>query len=213
MKKLMIALALLSMATAAGANTFAADGTVFEPTHGYTFNTDRYLVNDGSFEGGSCVNTPIWLCTTDNGCDWITDLVPLGLWNYDGIHVAWLGGFCGGLATCFTNICQDIVIDGCTMSVYWMAYVNDAVNYHYFTIDGNIVFEYTALLSDHLLDYQLWSWDTSLYADGNVHTFCLNVDAPGCMNNEGDNLFLDWVDMGEETATANTNLSTVKALY
>ena len=212
MKKLMIVLALLSMATVVGANTFSSDGTVFEATYDYTYvgaSADRALVVDGSFEAGCDVS---WTCVTDNGCAWITDLVPLGLWNYDGNMVAWLGGFCGGLATCFTNICQDIDINGSDMSIFWMGYINDGINYHYFTLNGDTVFEYTADLADHLLDYQLWTWSAAGY--GGMTTFCLNVDGVGCLDNAGDNLFLDWVEVfGDVTATEATSLSTVKALY
>ncbi len=59
-------LAILAAASMDNANSFTADGTIFEPTHGYTFHDDRTLINDGSFEGGSCINTPIWTCSTDN---------------------------------------------------------------------------------------------------------------------------------------------------
>ena len=47
MKKLMVFLMVLAWTTAAGANSFTADGTVFEPTHGYTFGTGRDLLPDG----------------------------------------------------------------------------------------------------------------------------------------------------------------------
>ena len=209
LKKLALVFAMLAMATVAGANTFSADGTVFEATHGYTFNNDRVLVNDGSFEAGCDVN---WTCVTDNGCAWIADLVPLGLWNYDGNMVAWLGGFCGGLATCFTNICQDILIDGPELTVFWMAYVSDEVGHIYISIEGDIVFDYTPNLADHLLDYQQWTFDTGGHFG--MATFCLNLDNPDCSYNEGDNVFLDYVEtVVSPSAIEDVSLSTVKSLY
>jgi len=215
MKKLMLTLAILAMASLAGASTFTADGTVFEPTYDYNFVGNRIgLVNDGSFEAGSCVNTPVWICTADNGCDWITDLVPLGLWNYDGIHVAWLGGFCGGLATCSSTICQDVVIDGAQLQFQWMAYVNDAVMRMAITVDGGQVFEFFPQLSDHLLDYQPALADVSAYNNGGVHTLCFVCDnAANCSANNGDNVFVDYAELLGGTATEIATMSTVKALY
>ena len=99
LKKVTFALALIAMASYAGAASFDANGTVFEPTYGYNHMDRVGLVNDGSFEDGTCTDgLSGWTCTTDNTCDWITDLAALGLWNYDGMHIAWLGGFCGSVA-------------------------------------------------------------------------------------------------------------------
>ena len=49
-------------------------------------------LRQSDFENGTCyTGDSSWTCSSDNGCDWIADLVPLGLWNYSGMHVAWLG--------------------------------------------------------------------------------------------------------------------------
>ena len=214
MKKLMLSLALLAMAAVAGANTFTAEGTVFEPTYGYN-NVDRLgLVNDGDFEFGTCAGGTAWTCTTDNACDWIADLVALGLWNYSGSHIAWLGGFCGGLAGCATSFCQSIDFGNganCILSWYWMAYVNDAIMHVYVTVDGTSVFDFYPQLSDHLLDYQVHSADVSGYTG--VRNLCFAMDNPGCAQNLGDNYFLDYVELNNVTPTQEANLSTVKALY
>ena len=211
MKKLILtAIAIMAIASVASASTFSADGGLLEPTHGYTTIADRgVLVNDGSFEGGDCLATPIWTCTTDNGCEWITDLVPLGLWNYDGSKIAWLGGFCGGIATVFTSICQDVDLGaGHLLSWFWMGYINSGGEYVSVTVDGGVVFEYYTDLADHLLDYQAQVADISAAGPG-VHNICFNYD----LLVAGDNYFLDYVEYDDATATEDANFSTVKALY
>ena len=209
MKKLTLAcIAIIGIVSIAGASTFTAEGGLLEPTHGYTTLADRALVNDGSFEGGDCLSVPIWTCTTDNGCEWITDLVPLGLWNYDGSKIAWLGGFCGGIATVFTTICQDVDLGvGCMISWYWMGYINSGGEYVSVSIDGTIVFEYYTDLADHLLDYQMQMADATGF--GGVHNLCFSYD----LLVAGDNYFVDYVEYNEATATDDVNFSTVKALY
>ena len=212
MKKLMLSLALLAMAAVAGANTFTAEGTVFEPTYGYN-NVDRLgLVNDGDFEFGTCAGGTAWTCTTDNACDWIADLVALGLWNYSGSHIAWLGGFCGGLAGCATSFCQNLYIDGCLMQWWWMAYVNDAIMHMYISVDGAVIYDFYPDLGDHLLDYQQAQVFVTPYLGGN-HNVCFAMDNPGCMSNLGDNVFIDYITLSDATGAQVTNLSTVKALY
>ncbi len=111
---LVFVLMLLPMATLAE-RTFDAEGTIpDEGEHGYEYHSPNCRsFPDGSFEGGTCLGSGSqWTCTTDNDCDWIADLVPLGLWNYDGAHIAWLGGFCGGVATDETSFCQTVYIGG-----------------------------------------------------------------------------------------------------
>ena len=145
MKKVMVALALVAMASLAGAASFTQNGAVLEGNYGYNFLADRdYLINDGSFEGGCGV---YWTCTADNTCVWIADLVPLGLWNYDGSYVYWAGGFCGGFATCYSSACQSVLIDAETLGWFWMGYVNDMVGVNYVTVDGTTVYSYVLQLS------------------------------------------------------------------
>jgi hypothetical protein len=213
-KKLMLALALLAMASVAGANSFTADGTVFEPAYGYNNLDHRFdLINDGDFEFGTCAGGTAWICTTDNNCDWIADLVALGLWNYSGAHIAWLGGFCGGVAGCHTSFCQDIHFEGVgIISWYWMAYVNDAIMHVYVTIDGILFYDFYPQLEDHLLDYQPQSlgWWGPPPA---VHTLCFQMDDPGCNENLGDNYFLDYVEVWWGSPAAEASFSAVKSLY
>ena len=214
MKKLMFSLALLAMACAAGANSFTADGTVFEPAYGYHSVGERMgLVNDGSFEFGTCAGGTAWTCTTDNACDWIADLAALGLWNYDGNHIAWLGGFCGGLAGCATSFCQILFFDGCPLSWYWMAYVNDQIMHMYVTVDGTTIYDFYPTLGDHLLDYQMYFCDTSQY-QGGTHELCFAMDNPGCASNLGDNVFIDYAEFWDfSSPTEAASISTVKAMY
>ena len=213
MKKQMITLAFLGMASVAGANSFTAGGTVFEPSHGYTYRGERWLINDGSFEDGSCVNGP-WICNSDNDCDWIADLVPYGLWNYDGNHVAWLGGFCGGVPTQFTSICQLTEIGYCPpgFTWYWMAYINEGGSRVFLTIDGNVEWERVLTPGDHMLGYQMdyvQLWD--LYDQGQPHQVCWHYDRNGAY---GDSYFLDYIDaFCGATAAMETSFSTVKSLY
>jgi len=211
-KQLMVFMTVLAWTAAAGANSFTAEGTVFEPTHGYTFVTGRNLLPDGDFEQGTCLAGSTWICTTTNTCDWIADLVPLGLWNYSGSHIAWLGGFCGGLATCTTTICKDFDLGICFLCWYWMAYVNDAIMHVYITVDGTPIYHFYPQLSDHLLDYQQDC--TNIYADPVVHELCLAMEDPGCASNLGDNYFADYLEMIDlSSAIAPVDFSTVKALY
>ncbi len=207
LKKVMLSVvALVAMTAIAGAATFSADGGLLEPTHGYTTIADRALVNDGDFEGGTCVDTPIWTCTTSSTCDWITDLVPLGLWNYSGAHVAWLGGFCGD-AVIYTYICQDLDLTGADLTYFWMGYINAGGDQITIAIDGAVIFTYITDVADHLLDYQPLTIDISAYAG--VHTLCFNYD----LLVAGDNYFMDYIEIQGDVATEAANFSTVKALY
>ena len=214
MKKLRLALALLAMASAAGANSFTADGTVFETAHGYSHKADRSLVNDGSFEDGTCyTGNSAWTCVSDNDCDWIVDLAALGLWNYDGNHSAWLGGFCHGAVTIFTSICQTMLLDtSCQpgLSWYWLAYVEGSGSRIYLTISGDTVWEKVLQLSDHLLDYQYES-ATLLGYEGEVHEVCFHYEHLAY----GSNYFLDFVEFTglDPTALESGSLSTVKSMY
>ena len=211
MKKLLTFVAILGIVSIASAATFTADGSTLDPTHGYTTMDRIGLVSDGSFEAGCDV---YWLCATDVTCVWITDLVPLGLWNYDGNMVAWLGGYCGTPA-CYQTFTQDIVIDGGLLSWYWMGYINNGdIMTVYITVDGTEVYSYVPQLTDHLLDYQQASCDVSAFNDGGMHTVVIGQDNPSCVDpGVGDNYFLDYVELAGGTATQETTFSSVKSLY
>ena len=93
-------IAIIGIAGIAAANTFSAEGGLLEPARGYVTIAERdVLVNDGDFEGGSCLTAPIWTCTTDNGCDWITDLSD-HLLGYQ-VEYADITGFGGVHTLCF----------------------------------------------------------------------------------------------------------------
>ena len=210
MKKLLTFVAILGIVSIASAATLTADGTQLDPTHGYTTMDRIGLVPDGSFEAGCDVN---WLCGSDGSCVWITDLVPLGLWNYDGAMTAWLGGYCGGIPTCYSSFTQDFTIDGGLMSLYWMGYINfGEIMTVYVTVDGTEVYSYVPVLSDHLLDFQQVSFDVSAFNDGGMHTVVIGQDNPSCFDS-GDNYFLDYVELAGGTATQETTFSSVKSLY
>ncbi len=206
----------LAMATASLANTFTAEGGLLDESHGYRNIADRFLIQDGSFENGTCFEGESdWTCTSDNDCDWIADLVPLGLWNFDGSHVAWLGGFCGGSPTTHTSICQSEYFSsgGClgTLCWYWMAYVNWPGATITVTVDGVVFYEHLLQPEDHLLDYHPVCVSGDI-AQG-THELCFNYYLGD--EDSGSNYFVDFVEAGlfNPTPTDEFSFSVVKALY
>ena len=176
-----------------------------------------FFIQDSSFEDGTCsTGNSAWTCETSNSCDWIADLVPHDLWNYDGNHVAWLGGFCDlddYVATDYTHICQTVDLQvscGIGLEWFWMAYVNEGGTVVSVTIDGEVVYSKTLTLADHLLDYQnemLWinGWW------GSDREICFNYDRNDA---HGDNYFVDMVGIVLGiTPVEETSFSTVKSMY
>jgi hypothetical protein len=221
MRLLWLALPLILIGPPARANSLTPDGRNLGPSHGIQWQPDREgLINDGSFEDGSCLDgLSGWACTTDNSCDWITDMTPLGLWNHDGNHIAWLGGYCAGQATCWTRICQEIFFDGNQLSWYWMAYFNDYVMEVSVTVDDHPVFEppiyYFAPYN--MLDYFQETADVSRF-NGETHTLCFQMNNPDCARNLGDNIFVDYVELAIGTGLPTHQaqefaFSVVKSLY
>jgi hypothetical protein len=200
------------MASPALAASFTKEGIELLGTYGYNYSADRlHLVTDGSFELGCDY---FWSCTSTSGCyEWITDLVPLGLWNYDGNYVAWFGGFCLGNPTCFTEICQHLLLDEDSLSWWWMAYVNEGVGLNYVAIDGERVYSHVLQPNEHLVGYQPESADISDYT-GQMHEVCFGVDNYAyCHDGYGDNWFVDYVELFGSIATEEMSFSTVKAIY
>jgi hypothetical protein len=179
--------------------------------------TDRVgLVNDGSFENGTCLDGfSDWTCHADNACDWIVDLSTLGLptlGNFDGFHSYWLGGFCSGVMST-DGVCQTIMIDGPTLSWYWAGYVQTGGDLVTFTVDGNVVFSHVMALSDHTADGSqgaVWyneTTDISAYMGG-MHELCLEYTAT-----IGANYFVDYFEILPGIATEELSFSSVKSLY
>ncbi len=207
-KLIIVCVAILGVVSVSNARTFSPEGGALEPTHGYQTIADRDLVNDGSFEGGDCYDTPIWTCvhSDSDNCPWIVDLVPLGLWNYDGAHTAWIGGYCAGGHS--LSICQEVDLGvGYLLSWFWMAYVNYGDNHFLVTIDGQIVYEYVSNLQDHLVGYEGAFADITGY-DG-VHTLCFEF----VVNEDFDNYFVDFVELHNLTATEAISFSVAKSMY
>lgn len=205
----------LGLAAAAGANSFTVEGVVLEGEHGYTWQRDsEWLVTDGSFESGEC--DLHWTCESDNDFYVIRDLVPQGLWNYDGGYVAWLGGFIGIQATCTASICQELYFGypcGPPLTWWWMAYVNEGGSQVSVTIDGEVIWSRVLEPADHLLDYQMdVAYDTyELYG---TYVLCFEYVASDCETNQGDNYFVDYIEAPAHlTAAERACLSTVKSLY
>ena len=204
-----LALAVAALALCAG--QAAALSTQRSPSQ----PADRLgLIADGDFENGSCIAGSDWSCQADNGCNWIVDLETIGLWNFSGRRSGWLGGFCRGIATCGSSLCQDIMIDGPYLLWYWMAQVNDAVATLRVTVDGNEEFAYAFDPADNLQGYRAThSADLSAY-QGDVHAVCFEYEnSADCGANLGDSYFFDFVRIHTSTATAALGFSTVKSLY
>jgi len=215
-KKLSIALALIAMASVAGAMTLTADGFTASGTADINYAGDRIgLINDGSFESGAC--EVVWNCHTDTTCeDRILD--PLSIWGYpayDGMYCAWVGGFCGGIPSS-NGLCQDILFDGGELSFYWMGYVEyGGSNSVVVTVDGAYVWEVVLQLEHHT--YGIWSntgdagglgnADVGAYVGG-THSLCFEFVAT-----DGANMLIDYVEMLGTTAAEDMDFSSVKALY
>jgi hypothetical protein len=218
LKKVMFTALALVFATSMAMAATVAPGFVAQGNGpDAVFQADRLgLINDGSFEFGTCLDGfSAWTCYADNTCDWIVDLSTLGLptlGNYDGAHSYWLGGFCGGIQS-NDGACQTIMIDAPTLSWFWAGYVVNEGDLVTFTVDGNNVFSHTMVLSDHTAEGTngpVWnpeSCDVSAYMGG-MHELCLNYSAFLCAN-----YFVDYFELGGETATEEINFSSVKALY
>ncbi len=205
-----LASAIVFLSSSAHSRTFTAEGGLLPPSHGYTFLSDRSLISDGSFENGTCSDgLSTWTCSTDNECDWIADLVPLGLWNYDGQHVAWLGGYCGQ-ATCYTTICKRVWIDGSYLSWFWFGYIHNGGRLVNVSIDGDIVFTYITDLDDHLLDWDSIGVWTNYYPDWRELCFEYHNEAD-CRLNIGDNYFIDFVEITGTQPTSPLEFSTVRS--
>jgi len=92
-----------------------------------------------------------------------------------------------------------------------MAYVVDEVMNVSVTVDDWLLFEHSLTMYDHLLDYQLQL--IAVPTDGQPHTICFNMDNPGCLDNLGDNYFIDYVGEIYITSIEEVSYSTVKASY
>lgn len=92
--------------------------------------SERGMVNDGSFEQGACGAFSAWTCQTNTSCpNWI--LVPDQPWgvsSYDGVFVGQLGGLCGDVENS-NAFCQSVELHGwCTgpwVSWYYLAIVEE----------------------------------------------------------------------------------------
>ncbi len=167
------------------------------------------LVNDGSFEDGTCAAGSAWTCTTNTGCDFIVPFPEGYGWSpaYDGINAAWLGGFCGDPNT--NSFCQEVLIDGTHLDWFWEGWVNDACSAIEIYVDGNMVF-------DHWMDWPDntagtgWTRasesiaapsgaDLSVYA-GTVAELCLVWNRDGCGDFLNDNMLVDYLTFHGELA-------------
>ncbi len=209
---LMIAIfASIAQAGAIAGGSFDVDGTLPHLNRESNGVADRVgLIASGQFEDGDCSAGSAWSCSTvPNDCPIIVDLFALGLWNYDGDQVAWIGGLCNGIFDDAESICQDIHFDGDTLSWYWMAYVNIGSNPVQVTIDGVVVYEYMTRVIDHLVDYRLQEISIANFK-GENHTLCFTYEKTQDL---ADNYFVDHVYLDAIVATEELSFSVVKTLY
>ncbi len=220
LKKLTFVLIALAFAASATAGTLTKDGLVLPGTGENVTIGDRLgLVNDGSFEDGICDDaSSAWTCYTSTSCFWILD--PIAVWGYpayDGINVAWLGGYCGDANE--NSFCQSIFFDGMYLDWYWMGYVSTGCGYMYVTVDGNVVFDHVMDLSEHT--FGTWNTASSFWGQIDVSAYCMTT-AELCLGwlycdiATNDNMLVDYVTLDtacEGTATEETTFSSVKSLY
>ncbi len=215
MKRILISVLMITVfASFASANmggSFDQTGTVPEFNQEPEFIANIHgVVNDGFFEDGLCGAGSAWTCATiPNDCPVIVDLFALGLWNFEGDQVAWIGGLCNEEFDNYESVCQDVFFDGDRLAWYWMAYVNAGGNPVNVTIDDNVVYTYMTQLSDHLTGY----WPEEIMVSdyiGGVHTLCFEYEK---IQNLADNYFIDHVVIHGGVATEETNFSTIKANY
>jgi len=212
---LSLVLMLLILAASAGADSLADLRAFLAPDPGGPGPRDGRLINDGSFEDGTCQDgASAWTCESSGDCDWILDLTAHGLWNYDGIHSAALGTYCQGVPVEYTHICQDILIDGTTLSWYALQF---SIPSSAFTVslDGEAIQEVGGACDWIPCDYTRQTADVSAYMGG-VHRLCFDYVRNGA--DPPPACFIDYVELSLATGVPGgveelTNLSTVKALY
>lgn len=98
------------------------------------------LINDGSFENGTCGLGSSWTCVTNTTCDFIIASPDIYGWSpaIDGTNAAWLGGYCSEPNT--NSFCQDILIDGIYLDWYWEGWINYPCAAMEIRVDGDLVF-------------------------------------------------------------------------
>jgi predicted outer membrane repeat protein len=160
------------------------------------------LINDGSFEYGTCNSGSDWTCDGNYPVfEGILD--PMAVWGYpayDGTLTAWLGGFSGGQPN-INSLCQDIYFEGQYLDWFWMGYVNDACSEMEIRVDGTLVYGHPMDMIDHT--YGTWNTASStiaapfgvpvtMYAGG-THELCLAWNNDGCESGQNDNMLIDFI--------------------
>jgi len=228
MRSSLLALFLaLAAATAQGTQTLTRDGVTTPGSLGApAVGRPVGLVNDGSFEFGVCDWGSAWTCTTNvPSCgSWILD--PLPFWGYpayDGVHAAWLGGFCDGVPNS-NSFCQDLTADSgwpaWLLDWAFMGWVNSSCGVVRITVDGEEVWQHTMQPMDHTVG--TWRSASDLGGPVGFHTYygepfrlCFEWEAcPDGVDN--DNMLIDYVTIQYwiwDVATAASSFSVVKSLY
>jgi len=182
------------------------------------------LINDGSFENGTCGDGSDWTCTTTHpACETILD--PTGYWGSHAFHgdlAAWLGGVCDneGISN---SVCQDIVITPSQLSWWWMGWYTLIAEQEAtlrVKVDGQIAWEHLMTSEDHTVG----SWASSVesfgivdlrrWEDGQVHTLCFEFDNY-YSNNGGTtvSMLVDWIELSHPVAAEEASFSAIKVRY
>jgi hypothetical protein len=182
------------------------------------------LVNDGSFENGTCGAGSAWTClTTTPECE--TIVVSLDTWGFpafDGINAVWLGGTCSNVGIS-NSVCQDIFISPSMLSFWWMGTYSlegEQEAWLEIRVDGALIFQVPLGPEHHTIGTWSNSEDTfglmglPEYEDGLSHTLCIGID--NLYSNNGTttvNLLVDLVELNHPVATEGMSFSTLKVLY
>lgn len=183
------------------------------------------VVNDGSFENGTCDGGSDWTCaTTHPNCETILNPTggPWGSNAYDGSLAVWLGGVCDneGISN---SVCQELVLSPSVLSWWWMGYytlegVQEATLQ--ITVDGGLIWEHSMSLEDHTLG----TWANSAltfgavslraWEDGMSHTLCFEFDNFYANNGTTTaSMLVDLIELNHPVATGEATFSTIKVLY
>jgi len=167
------------------------------------------LIRDGSFEDGTCsTGNSAWTCAPFSICDWILDLSEIGLTNFDGVHAAFLGGYCTS-PTYNRRICQTIHIDGSALSWWWLYFTYSEGNLVTVTLDGTVVFEYHTAAADHLLGWRQATAEIAEWLGEDVE-LCFRYQR---VAEEADSYFVDFVELQGGTASRPLSFSALKSRY
>ncbi len=182
------------------------------------------MVNDGSFENGTCDKGSAWTCvTTTPTCE--TIVVAVDTWGFPAYHgtlAAWLGGTCENVGIS-NGVCQDMFISPSQLSFWWMGYYSlegEQEAWLDVHVDGNLAYSQRLGPEHHTIG--TWAHSEDLFGvinlreweDGASHTLCISLDNDYSNNGKTTaNLLIDYIELEHPVATQELSFSTLKVLY